>query len=158
MKRFLTLALLVIFCVSGCASKETAFFYFCRAEYPYETEQSVIVGEKRDISGHTGHLDFLISLYLMGPLDMDYVSPFPTEVKLISTEFKDSNLTISLSEIKALSDSEYTLACACMALTCVELTNAETVTVNSGSRCVTIDPNMLTLYDSGLPDDTTTGG
>jgi len=158
MKRLFCAALVVLMLFSGCAAKEHANFYYRRTEYQYDAEDSVIVSERRDITGHDGHLPFLISLYLMGPLEKDYVSPFPSSVKLLTTQTQDNNLTVYLTDCSSLSDAEYTLACTCMALTCLEFTNVNTVTVTSAERTITIDPGMLTLYDSGIPVESTNGG
>jgi len=158
MKRFFAVLILFSILLPGCGVKEQALFYYCNTEFLHDTQDSVIVSEKRDISAHSGDLPFLISLYLMGPLEKEYVSPFPAGVKLIDTQISADSLTITLDEINNLSDYEYTLACACMALTCMELSAVKMVTVTSGDRTITIDPNMLTLYDSGIPIESTTGG
>ena len=158
MKRIICLTLVFMLLFVGCSSKEKAKFYYCRSEFQYDTQDSVIVSEMRDVSGHIKDLSFLISLYLVGPLEKESISPFPAGVKLLRTQFVDGNLMIVLSAINSITDSDYTLACACLAMTCLELTNANNVTIVSGNRSVTIDPSMLTLYDSGLPTETTTGG
>lgn len=158
MKKYLSLFLIILLLISGCSGKDHAKFYYSRLEFQYHSPDSVIVSEYRDITGHANDLSFLISLYLMGPLEKDYVSLFPSGVRLLDVELAEKHLTIELSEIETLSDAEYSLACACMALTCLELTDAQDVTITSGSRSVTIDPNQLTIYDSGTPIETTTGG
>ena len=153
MKKHLSLFLVILLLLSGCSAKDHAKFYYSRSEFQYHSPDSVIVSEYRDITGHANDLSFLISLYLMGPLEKDYVSLFPSGVRLLNAELAEKHLTV-----ETLSDSEYSLACACMALTCLELTDAQDVTITSGSRSVTIDPNQLTICDSGTPIETTTGG
>ena len=158
MKRILAVLLILALILPGCAVKDRANFYYCRKEYQYKAQDSVIVSEKRDISGHENNLEFLVSLYLMGPLDAEYSLPFPENVKLKGIYFSNDYLTIELTHADALSDAEFSLACACMALTCLELTEAKTVSVISGSRILNLDASMLTLYDSGIPMESTDGG
>lgn len=158
MRRLFCLLIVVVCLLSGCGNKEEASFFYRRGAFQYGTEDGVIVSEVRDVTGHATNLPFLISLYLMGPLDKNYVSPFPSDVKLLYVSLMDDNLTVSLTDSSAMSESEYILASTCMALTCIEITNAKTVTVTSADRSVVIDPELLTLYDSMIPTKSTTGG
>lgn len=158
MKRVLVIILILLMITSGCGIKEHAMFYFCQADYSYETRESFIVSEKRDIQGYSGDLPFLISLYLMGPLEKEHTRMFPEGTQLIEVNFNNTDLIIKLTDTSVLSDSRYTLACACMALTCMELCDATTITIQSAGRSITIDPNMLTLYDTEIPTQSTIGG
>lgn len=158
MKRILATILILALILPGCSVKEKANFYYCRKEYQFNAQDSVIVSEKRDISGHTNNLEFLLSLYMMGPLDADYSLPFPDNVALKGIFFSNDYLTIELTHADILSDSEFSLACACIALTCFELTEVKTVSIISGSRILNLDASMLTLYDSGIPVESTDGG
>lgn len=158
MKRTLILLLVYMLLLSGCQKKEVATFYYCQADYVYSSSQSIIAGESRDISSHSGDLNFLIPLYLMGPSEKEYVSAFPTDVKLLSVKTQDDALYIELSQILNISEAEYVLACACMAMTCMEVTGVQSVTISSAGHSVTIDTSNLTLYDTGIPTETTPGG
>jgi len=91
-------------------------------------------------------------------LEQEFVSVFPSNVKLLRTHFEQNHIDIEISPLSGLTDAEYSLACACMALTCFELTEASSVTITSENRTITIDPSMLTLYDSGIPIEATVGG
>ena len=55
------------------------------------------------------------------------------------------------------SDAEFSLACACLTMTCLEFTDAESVTVISGSRSVTMDESLLTFSDIHVPTQITGG-
>lgn len=158
MKRIFLLFLVLLMVTTGCGVKEQAQFYYCQLEYSYESHESMIVSEKRDIQGYTDDLPFLISLYLMGPLDKEYACPFPKGTKLMNSTLENQILTLRLTDTPNLSDAQYSLACACMALTCLDLCDATTVTIKSGNRSITIDPAMLTLNDNEIPTQDTNGG
>lgn len=143
--------LLLSLCACGVDSENQAEFFYRRVKFAYGTGESdgVIVSESRDITSHTDDLPYLISLYLVGPQDEALASPFPAEVRLISAEKTRSKVQIELSEIDSgFSDSAFSLACACMTLTCIELTGVTQVTIVSGERSVTLRQEDLTLYDS----------
>ena len=117
----------------------------------------MIVPEQREITGHGGDLHYLISLYLVGPLDDSLVSPFPKGTRLLETQQNGMELLLTLSDSAAsLSDSAFSLACTCLALTCMSFTNAETVTVSSEERVMTITTDNLLLSDdsTGLTETT----
>lgn len=158
MKRINVIILILALILPGCAVQDTTSFYYCRKEYLYNAQDSVIVSEKRDVSGHTNNLEFLLSLYLMGPLDTEYQSPFPENVTLKGVYTSDDFLTIELTPADSLADADFSLACACIALTCLELTPVKTVAIISGSRILNLDADILTLYDSGIPVESTNGG
>ena len=158
MKRLIAVFLLAVLMLAGCSTKVTAPFYYCRSDFQTDPIESLIESENRDITGHEYQLDFLISLYLMGPSNKDLVSPFPADTQLQKSQVSGNSLTIELTDMDMVSDSAFTVASACMALTCFEISHYETVTITSGSRSVTLDPGTLTLYDSGIPIDITIGG
>jgi len=158
MKKIICLTLCLLILLPGCGIEDSVNFYYLRGEFQYDRADGVIVPEKRDITGHVGDLEFLLSLYLMGPQDTEYAPPFPHNTKLVSVTMSEEHLTITLSEIaKILSDSEFTLACACISLTAMELYPAETVSVVTGEREITLTRDALTLYDESTPS-TTIGG
>ena len=158
MKRAIALVLLTVLILCGCSAKTKTPFYYCRSNFQNVPIESIFASESRDVTGHEHQLNFLISLYLMGPSAKDYVNPFPADVHLQSTEITGNRLTVHLTSMDAVSDSRFSIASACMALTCFEISRYETVTIVSGSRSITLNANMLTLNDSNIPTDTTTGG
>lgn len=159
MKKHICLLLCLMLMLSGCAVKDNVSFYYPRVEYIYDAQDGVIAPEKRDITGHRDDLKFLMSLYLMGPLDEALESPFSSKTRLVSVETVDNSVVITLSDTSAtLSDSEFILACACLTMTCMDITSADSVTVVSGGRTTTLDPELLTMFDSGTPIETTNGG
>ena len=158
MKRVLIFLLIAMLLLSGCAGKQMVTFYYCHADYMHSNTQSIIAGESRDISSHSHDLNFLIPLYLMGPSEKDLVSAFPQDVKLLSVRMQEDALYIELSQIPNFSEAEYALACACMAMTFMELTDAGSVSITSPGRSITISQDNLTLFDTGIPTEPATGG
>lgn len=154
MKRFFCLVILFLFILSGCSRsgeriKEPVSFYYLQAQYQYGTEGSVVAVEEREASGHRQDLLYLMKLYMMGPTGENLVSPLPRGTQVFSVEKNEDLLSITISDTAdALSDMEFTLASACLSLTCFDLTDAAKVSVLSGERSVTFTQDTLILYDS----------
>ena len=162
MKRMLTVfaVICLIPALFGCGligndAEDKALFYYSRLEYAYGSAESIIVAEQRDITGHAHDLKYLLSLYLMGPLDEELTSLFPGTTRIASTVLDENILTIELiAADKDMTESQFSLACACMSMTCLELTNAETVTIVSGERSITLSADDLLLFDDPIPTET----
>lgn len=156
MKRLICALVLVCLSLCGCVHmfsefKEPVTFYYPRAEYQYGEEESVIANEQREASGHTSHINYLLAMYLAGPLDEGLASSFPAGTHLVNVEKKDNALTVKLnSALDSMSDHAFSLGCTCLTLTCLELTDVAEVTVVSGERSITISREDLTLYDDVL--------
>ena len=154
MKRFFPLFLILCLLLSGCGLagehfKEPVPFYYLRSEYEYFTQDGVIVSEEREASGHREDLTYLLALYLMGPSEEELVSPLPRGIRIFKSEQTTDGITLQLSDSTAtMTDLDFSLACACLTLTCLEITDAETVTINSGERSVTMSRDTLSLFDS----------
>lgn len=153
MKRFLCILMLFPLLLSGCGVngeriKEPVTFYYPRAEYAYGPQSSVIGSEERESSGHRNELSYLLAIYLLGPSSDELVPSIPGSVRILSTEQTAASITIEFTDTSlSMTDAEYSLACACLSMTCMGLTDAERVTVRSGSRSVTMDRDNLTLHD-----------
>lgn len=148
MKRVIALVLCILL-FTGCSSKNTASFYYPRSEFQYNTDTNVIGSEIREITGHTSHLSFLISLYLMGPHSTEFASPFMGSAKLLSVEKSNESITIHIPDMtQSITDAAFVLDCSCLAMTCFELTNVSSVTIVSGGKSITLTPELLTLYDT----------
>lgn len=153
MKRFLSFFLLFSLLLSGCAIfgeriKEPVTFYYVRSEYQYFSEDGVIASELREASGHRHDLSYLLKLYLMGPATDDLDSPLPRGAQIHKAEQTTEGIVLHLSnQDTSMSDAEFSLASACLALTCFDLTDAQNITIHSGERTVELDRNTLLLYD-----------
>ena len=155
----LVLALLVCLCSCGIGKNrgtDQASFYYCRIDYAYGTEDGIITREQRDITGHAGDLHYLISLYLMGPLDEELASPFPAGTRLLSAKIEEDVLSIQLSGMgKSFTEIQFTLACACLTMTCLELAGVSQVCITGEDRSITMNRDDLLLYDDITPNETT---
>lgn len=149
MKRLTALLLLCALFLSGCADtlKEPVTFYYLNSSY--EEDMSAPIGsEQRESSGHREDLTYLLALYLMGPAAEELQTPLPAGTRLLSAERSGSRITVTLSDCAdTLSDARFTLACGCLALTCLEITEAKTITINSGERSLTLEADNLLLQD-----------
>ena len=105
----------------------------------------------------------MLSLYFQGPSDPELESPFPVGCKVLEFQERDGQLTLTLSRmITAKNDMDLTIACACLAKTCMELTGANTIQVESHdqegkvlfTRIFTKD-NLLLADNYTLPAETT---
>ena len=152
---FLTFSFLLS-TLSGCIHNlnEPLTFYYLKSSYQ-ENLDSPIVGEEREVAGHRDNLKYLLSFYLMGPIGKELSSPLPRGTQLYTVEQEGTALTIEISNTSALlSDAEFSLACACLSMTCMELVNAEKVTIVSGSRSLTLSRDNLLLNDTITPEET----
>lgn len=156
MKRLLCLILPLCLALAGCELageriKEPVTFYYLRAEYSYGTGESVIVSEDREASGHRSDLSYLLALYLVGPSAETLVSPLPQGTRILSVARTETEIQLELSDLTdVLTDAEFSLACACLTLTCLELTGATQVSITSGARAITMSKDSLALIDSSV--------
>ena len=134
MKRLIAFLLILSLCLSlaACADPHAITFYYARekTEYQYGAADGVMVGESREAAGHVDDLRYLLILYLHGPVSENLRSPFPAGTDLVELTQEGDSLTIRLSSIvSVLEGTDLTLACACLARTCFDLTDVRTVTI-----------------------------
>ena len=140
MKRWLALILVIILCFSGCAleagtNNNAVDFYYLRTHsgtYDSFFSAGAIGSETRFIPAHQQDLNYMLSLYLQGPSNPELESPFPVGCKVLELHEGDSQLTLVLNPIiAAKNDMDLTIACACLAKTCMAMTGATTIQVES---------------------------
>ena len=150
MKRCVCLLLILCLFLSGCSGiTEPVNFYYVRKNYQNDMQQ-VIASEVREAAGHKDDLVYLLALYSMGPVTDDLQSPMPINAVIVPTERSSDGLTLTLSESgQSMTDVDFTLSSACIAMTCMDLLDVLKVTVVCGDRTVTIDKDNL-LLDSNL--------
>lgn len=152
MKRVLCVILCACFLFSGCGffgeriREPVTFYYICEK---YQDELCcVIVSEQREASGHSGDLSYLLALYSMGPTSDGMVSPLPPGTQ-ISPTIEENHIELELITYgNSMSEIEFSLACACLTLTSLEISGAEEVTVYCGDRIRTMNRSALTLQDA----------
>ena len=155
MKRCICVLILICLCLSGCSItgeriKEPVTFYYIRENYQKDMNQ-VIASELREAAGHRDDLPYLLALYSMGPSKEGFISPFPRNTRIIPVTRTENSIELSLSDgVLALSEADFTLASACIAMTCMELTDVQEVTVLCTDRRISIRRDNLLLYSDML--------
>lgn len=155
MKRLISAILVIVISLvfSGCTfatddPEITTTLYYIRSEYQYYSTDNVIVGEQRVLVSKPDEMEPLLDLYLAGPLDDGLVSPLPRDASLIGIQEYSGLLEITISDTeKALSDSEFSLACVCISKTMMEDSDIIQITVISGERSMTVNRTNYLLAD-----------
>jgi len=147
---------------------EPVTFYYLRTQtntdaYDDFYSEGIIGSEEREAAGHRDNLTYLLSVYFRGPLDSGLISPFPIGCRVLEIHQEDNRMTIQLNPVLAeKSDLDVTVACACLAKTCMDLTGAEAVQIESRnsedkvlfSRTFTMDNLFLNDTYTEPPEDT----
>lgn len=156
MKKQLWILLALAMLLTGCTSegqrlKEPVTFYYLMDSYQFGEEPKVFATDLREGAGHRHDLSYLLTLYLMGPSQEGLASPLPKQTRILSLSQTLHTIQITLSDTSdILSDIDFTRACACLTMTCTQLTGIGTVTVESGSRSVTMTQDTMLLFDDSL--------
>ena len=154
MKRLIILLLMTALLLCGCSlfpsqNQDPVLFYYQTTIYRLGQTDGAIAAEERDGTGHITDVDYLLRLYLTGPLSENLSSPFPDDVQLSSARTGQNKVTVNLTgDPSSLSESQKTMACACLTLTCLELTEEESVMIFWGEEIIIMDRSVLTLFDS----------
>lgn len=159
MKKLIALLLIFAFVVSlsGCSFfsgsiQNPVKFYYQRAEYLYGQEDGVIAAEERDGTVHIKDMAYLLRLYLMGPHDEELVAPFPPGLLVTDIRQGDGTVILTLTDaMTSLPEARKTLACTCLAMTCMDISGHETVILIWDNEIRTLDRSSLTLFDSSAP-------
>ena len=164
MKQILWAMIFVLFLMSlsAChaADPDGVTFYYCRdpQQYQYFQDNGVICAESRDIMGHRYDLQYMAGLYLAGPMEEGLISPFNKNTRLLSIRKNDTSILVELSEhANTLTDSEFSLSCACFAMTCMDFIQCDDVTITCGDRSITMNQENIVLLDF-IPQQETIGG
>ena len=158
MKKCLSLILVLVLMLGliGCKKQQTFSFYYPRTEILYGVNDGVIAPEERKVEVSDPSLDFLLKLYLEGPVSQDLRTPFPKGTALTGLKFQEDSIYVLLSpSFNLLEDLNYVIACACIASTCFALTGANSVTVATGQTEMTLTREALyqSDYTAGLSPD-----
>lgn len=162
MKRILSflLTLILLLPLSACGSdgpQDPGNFYYLRTEAQYEGTDGIIAPEERELKDLRDDIGALLKEYLQGPSDKALESPFPRDTTLLDWQMIRGSLHLNLSDSFAqLSGIDLSLACACLARTCLELTQASTIRIRAdgamlnGSTYVILSNDNLFLSDDSL--------
>ncbi len=154
MKRITALLLIAVLLLSGCGwmgerFREPVTFYYLKKDISAVAPgEDIFAGELREASGHRQDLSYLMALYLIGPSGEELRTPIPRGTRISSARYEDQTVYLNMSDTsKTMTDIEFSLACTCLSLTCLELTDAQSVTITSGERSVTMGRNTILLKD-----------
>lgn len=156
MKRLIFLILFSFLMLTGCTFageriKEPVTFYYVRDNYQKDMSQ-VISSEIRESAGHRDDISYLLALYSMGPSSDELQSTLPRNTKITLKEYRDEEIILELSESAAdMTDSDFTLASACISLTCMDLSDIRQVTLVCGDRNITIQKDQLIQNNTIIP-------
>ncbi len=165
MKKFLIFLLLatLMLPLTACADDGEEIiapveFFYLRREPTYGTSDSVIAPENRESAGHEDDREYLLSMYLEGPASTDLYSLIPAGTRLLALQQHGERIKVILSdEFAQLNGLDRTLACACIAKTCMTLLRGSSVEID----CKTISlgefgpiyldaQSLLLLDDAGI--------
>lgn len=165
-------AILLLLCIAvslnACTQQEKltdpVAFHYLRAPLPNDelthgSADSVIAAELREGADYRHDLELMLDIYLHGSLDKAYLSPYPvgTTLRQFSVEGAEASIILS-HHFRALSGMDLTLACACLSLTIMDLTGAESVTISTegslpdGTNSITMTRDDLILIDTATPE------
>ena len=153
------LFLLMLLSLQGCSLTDgdevPAEFYYLRkpGTYLYGQTDGVVTFEQRDISGHEEDLRYLLTLYLQGPVSESLAPPFPAGCKLMDLQQTEEKITITLNaNFVTLKGMDLTLACVCLAKTCLSVTEAESICIQAQGFSGSIAMSE-TIHTASLPED-----
>ena len=123
------LIFLLSFSLFGCKSEETVQFFYPRTNIQYGVSDGVIAAENREIENANYDLEYLLKLYLEGPVSQGLRNPFPRSTALRELKWEDNTIVISLSAaFTALDDLDYIVASSCVANTCFGFVSSQKFT------------------------------
>lgn len=147
---FLVISLLVS--MVGCSripKDELVTFYYPRAAYTYQGEDSVIASEARSKDGHAVWSK-LLQYYIQGPEDIDLINPFPADLDIASVQADGTVLKIIVSDHLAdLSEIQLILACASLAKTAMGISGATSVRISCVTKLIG-DKSYIVIDDSTI--------
>lgn len=163
MKRIVALVLCINFLISmaGCSLKgsdqeASVIFYYLQSEEDYKGHDGIIAAVEQENLSASSDVYYLLAFYLNGPADSRYRSPFPAATKIISVKEDNGVITvITNSKLASLAGLELTNACACLALTCMNLMDAQQVSIQYLEGDELIQIMDLSLEDILLTDQLT---
>ena len=164
MKQNIALLLCLLVCFGLCAcgvsssrSSNSVKFYYRVEDIKYNSDARVIESETFEAGSRRSDLEYLIKKYLSGPNNSAFLSPFPSGVKLSHIAIQDNTVNIILSnELSSLAGYDLTVACACLTLTVLDITQAASVRISAESALlnnaeyIDMDASCIHLLDNAV--------
>lgn len=161
MKRMILFLLIIALLMSGCSQgtemKKPLKFYYPVKNVDYSIGSSYLQPEVRDGALIGDYLVDILNTYLRGPVDnQTYSMPFQYNTRVQSLSVKDGILDITLTRgFATYTGLPLTIACACITMTALELTNVETVRIRAhntsldGAEYIEMNAATILLLDIG---------
>ena len=162
MKKWISFALVLSLALSvwGCGSdtfKDPGNFYYRRIDSQFEGTDGIIAPEIREMKDLRGNIGKILQAYMEGPESSDLESPIPRDTTILEWKMIYSSLHINFSnQFAQLSGIDLTVACACIAKTCMELTDATTIRIRAdgallnGSTYIVMTEENLNVIDDSI--------
>ena len=162
MKKCFILLLILCLLLAGCARQQTSLITTLKFYYPlqvadYTLGASYIQPELREGAGVDKSLKNMLNLYLKGPKDqITFQMPFRYNTQVVSIFRSSTMLDITLNRGFAnYTGLDLTIACACITMTCMELTDVTVVRIRAenttldGAEFIEMSAASLLLVDFG---------
>lgn len=141
--------LIVMLLLYGCGSNSSdVHFFYLRNEYQYGTSYGLYDCETRTVIERSRDVEYLLKLYFDGPIDKDFVSPFPAGVALDHVSLSEKTMTVFLSEeYNTLSGIQLSIANACIAETCFNLAEIDHLIISTDANQKTFSFSRETFHE-----------
>ena len=157
-KLFLILLAALLLLLSACRQsqprEDQIAFYYKASTMKYDPNYSPFQAEYRNSSDYET-LEQALSAYFAGPLGAELDNPFPVGLSLISYREENGTLHLILDDSLAkLTGKELSIACCCIAKTCLGLTDAEKISISAenelldGEKSITLSQDTMNLLDN----------
>ena len=158
-KRLIAIILPALLLFTGCRSKSPRYqyplnFYYLQNVESFQVGDSAVKPEIRDRKPYADDNIALLDLYLKGPEDDAFTSPFPDNVTTESWEKNGDSIIVTLSPSFAeMTGYRLTTACICLSMTVLEMTQAQSVVIQAdgckldGSESITMTADQFVTYD-----------
>ncbi len=153
-----------LFLIIGCHSvskqdSNSVLFYYMHNDFKYGMESGVITPAAVTVNADDSDYESLLNLYFNGPTNYESISPFPSGISLVNLQMDNNKVQLVLSpHMATLSDSEFTVACACLTRTVVEMTGIGTLHItiqgpqDKENKVWTFTLNDFTYFDTVGPE------
>ena len=152
------LIILAISLLSGCTDPHTNIqnvtFYYVHNDIVFGTESGVIASTQIQVTGNNTDYQKLLEKYFRGPTNYDCTSPFPAGITLEEFNMDANKVQILLSpHMSTLSGIQFTIACACLTRTVLEMTGSQSVQIRIqdnliyGQESVTFNLSSFSYWD-----------